>query len=95
MMRCHFCRGDLEKSTTEYVEKMDNFIVVIENIPCDKCVQCGEAYFSDEVFGKLERILNSIQRFGLKPQQVLTTAAESGEQSPDCAVGGLLCCNKL
>ncbi|MDD6915535.1 MAG: type II toxin-antitoxin system MqsA family antitoxin [Eubacteriales bacterium] len=61
MMRCHFCRGDLEKSTTEYVEKMDNFIVVIENIPCDKCVQCGEAYFSDEVFGKLERILNSIQ----------------------------------
>lgn len=61
MMRCHFCRGDLEKSTTEYVEKMDNFIVVIENIPCDKCVQCGEAYFSDEVVGKLERILNSIQ----------------------------------
>lgn len=61
MMRCHFCRGDLEKSTTEYVEKMDNFIVVIENIPCDKCVQCGEAYISDEVFGKLERILNSIQ----------------------------------
>ena len=40
MMRCHFCRGDLEKSTTEYVEKMDNFIVVIADIPCDKCVQC-------------------------------------------------------
>lgn len=52
-MRCHFCKGNLEKSTTEYVEKIGSFIVVIENIPCDKCTQCGEAYFSDETFGKL------------------------------------------
>ena len=44
-MRCHFCKGNLEESTTEFIEKIDNFIVVIENIPCEKCSQCGEAYF--------------------------------------------------
>ncbi len=60
-MRCHFCRGNLEKSTTEFMEKMDNFIVVIENIPCEKCTQCGEAYFTDEVAGKIEQILDSIK----------------------------------
>lgn len=60
-MRCHFCRGNLEKSTTEFMEKMDNFIVVIENIPCEKCSQCGEAYFTDEVAEKIEQILDSIQ----------------------------------
>lgn len=60
-MRCHFCRGNLEKSTTEFIEKMDNFIVVIENIPCEKCTQCGEAYFTDEVAGKIEQILDSIK----------------------------------
>lgn len=60
-MRCHFCRGNLENSTTEFMEKMDNFIVVIENIPCEKCVQCGEAYFSDEVAEKIEKILDSIK----------------------------------
>ena len=60
-MRCHFCRGNLEKSTTEFMEKMDNFIVVIENIPCEKCSQCGEAYFTDEVAGKIEQILDSIK----------------------------------
>ena len=40
----------------------DNFIVVIENIPCEKCSQCGEAYFSDEVAEKIEKILDSIQQ---------------------------------
>ncbi len=60
-MRCHFCRGNLEKSTTEFMEKMDNFIVVIENIPCEKCSQCGEAYFTDEVAGKIEQILDSVK----------------------------------
>ncbi len=61
-MRCHFCKGNLEESTTEFIEKIDNFIVVIENIPCEKCSQCGEAYFSDEVAEKIEKILDSIQQ---------------------------------
>ena len=61
-MRCHFCRGPLEKSTTEFIEKIDNFVVIIENIPYDKCTQCIEAYFSDEVAGKFEEILDSVQQ---------------------------------
>lgn len=60
-MRCHFCKGNLEKSTTEFIEKIDNFIVVIENVPCEKCIQCGETYFSDDVAEKIEHILDSIQ----------------------------------
>ena len=61
-MRCYFCKGNLEESTTEYIQKIDNFIVAIENIPCEKCSQCGEAYFSDEVAEKIEKILDSIQQ---------------------------------
>lgn len=61
-MRCHFCRGTLEKSSTEFIEKINNFVVIIENIPYDKCTQCGEAYFSDEVAGKIEEILDSVQQ---------------------------------
>lgn len=59
---CIFCGGTLEKDTTEFIEKQDNYIVVITNIPCDKCTQCGEVYFSDEVAQKIERILLHIQR---------------------------------
>lgn len=61
-MRCHFCKGNLEKSTTEFIEKLDNFIVVIENIPCEKCTQCGEAYFSNDVAEKIEQILDNVQK---------------------------------
>ena len=47
-MTCFFCRGNAEQTTTEYIEKIDNFVVVIKNVPCEKCTQCGEEYFSNE-----------------------------------------------
>ena len=59
---CVLFWGNHEKSTTEFIEKLDNYIVVIENIPCEKCVQCGEAYFSDTVAQNIENILSQIQR---------------------------------
>lgn len=59
---CVLCGGNLEKSTTEFIEKQDNYIVVIENIPCEKCAQCGETYFSDIVAQNIENILSQIQR---------------------------------
>lgn len=59
---CVLCGGNLEQSTTEYIEKQDNYIVVIENIPCEKCIQCGETYFSDTVAQNIENILSQIQR---------------------------------
>ena len=59
---CTLCGGTLEKSTTEFIEKQDNYIVVIKNIPCEKCTQCGEAYFSSDVAQKIEYILSKIQR---------------------------------
>ena len=46
---------------TEYIEKQGNYIVVIKNVPCDKCEQCGETYFSNEVVQMLEQILETIQ----------------------------------
>ncbi len=29
-MTCFFCRGNAEQTTTEYIEKIDNFVVVIK-----------------------------------------------------------------
>ncbi len=58
---CTFCGGNLEKTVTDYVEKMGNYVVVIRNVPCEKCLQCGEEYFSTTVAQKIEAILDSIQ----------------------------------
>lgn len=59
---CIYCGGSLEKATTDFVEKIDNYIIVIKNVPCEKCTQCGEEYFSDPVARKIEAILDGIQR---------------------------------
>lgn len=60
-MKCTFCGGNLNSTTTEYIEKQDNYIVVIKNVPCDKCAQCGETYFDSHVVQTIEKILNTIQ----------------------------------
>ena len=60
-MTCSFCGGNVKPATTEYLEKQGNYIIVIKNVPCEKCEQCGEEYFSTEVVEALENILDTIQ----------------------------------
>ncbi len=59
---CIFCGGKLENTVTDYIEKQDNLVVIIENVPCEKCSQCGEEYFSTDAVRKIENILNRIQK---------------------------------
>ena len=61
-MTCFFCRGNAEQTTTEYIEKIDNFVVVIKNVPCEECEQCGEKFYTDEVAEHLEVIVNSAKK---------------------------------
>ena len=58
---CTFCSGKTEYGVTEYIEKQGNYIVIIKNVPCNKCAQCGEEYFSTEVVQVLEKILDTIE----------------------------------
>ncbi|MDR0948648.1 MAG: type II toxin-antitoxin system MqsA family antitoxin [Lachnospiraceae bacterium] len=56
---CLYCREEaMLHSTTTHVVTLDNCIIVIKNVPCDECVQCGEKYYSDEVMEQLETIIS-------------------------------------
>ena len=35
----------------------DNCVIIIKNVPCEECEECGEKYFSDEVMSRLEKIV--------------------------------------
>ena len=59
---CGFCKGNLKQSTTEYMEKLDNHVVLITDVPCDKCEQCGEVFFSTNAIKTIEHIMEGIQR---------------------------------
>ena len=49
--------------TTTHVVNYKNCIIVIKNVPCEKCTQCGEEYFYNETVETLEKILDSVKTF--------------------------------
>ncbi len=60
---CMFCKCDsVKKSTTTHVINYKNCIIIIKNVPCEECEQCGEKYFSDEVAEKLEKMVNAAKK---------------------------------
>ncbi len=60
---CMFCKGkDLIPSTSTHVVNYKDCVIVVKNVPCLECDQCGEKYYSDEVAGKLEVIVNMAKK---------------------------------
>ena len=54
---CMYCKNSKSvESTTTHVVNYNNCIIVIKNVPCLECDQCGEKYYTDEVAEKLEII---------------------------------------
>ena len=41
-MTCFYCKGNIESSTTTYMTDYQGCYIIIKNVPCEKCSQCGE-----------------------------------------------------
>ena len=64
-MRCLVCKADsMIESKSTYFAQLDNCYVIIENVPCFKCTQCGEVVYSASVIEKIEGILDKAQIAG-------------------------------
>ena len=62
-MRCLVCKSEqIDNSVTTYFAQVNNCYVIIENVPCQKCHQCGETLFSMDVLEKIDDILESIEK---------------------------------
>ena len=57
-MTCLFCKGDMANSTTTFTAELEHGIVIVKNVPCFKCDQCGEGSFPFEVTVRLEKIID-------------------------------------
>ena len=60
-MNCFFCGGSMEESVTSHVVTLEKCIIIVKNVPCLKCGQCGETYFEDSVAERLEEIVSTLQ----------------------------------
>ena len=62
-MKCSHCATGkklytLEESSTSYLGKLSSGkYVIIENVPCLTCPNCGEEYFSTTVAERIDSIL--------------------------------------
>ena len=56
---CKLCKcNTVKQSTTTHVVNYKNSIIVIKNVPCEECEQCGEKYYTDKVAEQLEKMVN-------------------------------------
>ena len=58
---CAMCKGKTKQGKTDYVESNDNHVVLIRDVPCEKCAQCGETYLDHNVVLVIERIMDQVQ----------------------------------
>ena len=61
MDKCFFCKGKMKSDFTNYMVDIDGRFIIIKNVPCHKCVQCGEVSYSGEVVAKIEDIVSRLR----------------------------------
>ena len=66
-MKCLYCKADeMIDSKTTYIAHIKNCYVIIENVPCKKCTQCGEEVFSASILEKIDDILFKVESISSK-----------------------------
>ena len=74
-MTCILCNGNLKQSTTTYFEELDNCYVIVKNVPCMECEECGEIIYTAEVAVRLDEIIEKIKNLMTEVAIVNYTAA--------------------
>ena len=62
-MTCMECSGTYIETTRTHVVDFKTFIIIIRNVPCLECTQCGDSVYTDEVVNTLDRIVDSLKSF--------------------------------
>lgn len=61
-MRCLLCKSDnMIEARHTYIAQLEKCYVIIENVPCYECTQCGEVVYSSSVMEKIDDILDKVK----------------------------------
>ena len=60
-MKCMKCRKEMFKSTTTEAIEFGFGVLVIRNIPCFKCFECDEIFYTGDVVQKIEEITERVK----------------------------------
>ena len=60
---CMYCKYDeLLPSLTTHVVNYKGNVIIIKNVPCEECEQCGEKYYTNSVAYRLEELVNAAKQ---------------------------------
>lgn len=62
-MKCMKCGSDAFKSTTTEAIELGFGVLIIRNIPCYKCEECDEIFYTGDVAQKIEEITARVKQF--------------------------------
>ena len=66
-MNCLVCKsGTMQPETDSYFAKVNGGYVIIENVPCYKCEQCGEIVYAASVMEKIDDLLEHLEKVASK-----------------------------
>ena len=60
-MKCFLCKGNVADTTTTYMTTYNNSYIIIKNVPCQKCEQCGEEFINGTTMMKIESIIDKLK----------------------------------
>ncbi len=70
MESCSLCNGEMKPKKVDIIKKINNKIIVIDDVPAHVCNQCGEKYYSLEVVENIEKLIDKIKRDKIKTNMI-------------------------
>lgn len=61
MDKCFYCKGEMKDGFCNHMVDVDGHFIIIKNVPCHKCSQCGEVSYSGEVVARIEQIVKKLK----------------------------------
>jgi len=62
MKSCLSCKnGTYIEAATTYLSELKDCMIIIKNVPCMKCSQCGEVMYSGSVAEKLDELMDKAE----------------------------------
>ena len=62
-MRCGSCGGTMVEGLTTDVTDLGNMVIIIRNVPCFKCIECNDIFYTASVLKQLEKIIEEAKRY--------------------------------
>lgn len=60
-MKCMSCKmEEMQEATNTYFSQLGECYVIIENVPCYICPQCGEIFYKASVLEKVDEVLDGL-----------------------------------